>query len=80
VNSVLQPQAVAAQKTNKAADKAAACGTAKQIDDLLATTLMAMPMGSQMSAEAKSSAGTIMGGANQISEFTGSIKKTFSCK
>jgi tetratricopeptide (TPR) repeat protein len=76
----LQDEAKTAQKTQKKADKEAACTTSKQIEDLLTTTQMAMPAGAAMSADAKATAGQIMGGATQITDFVTQIKKAFSCK
>jgi predicted Zn-dependent protease len=73
----LQDEAKAAQKSNKKADKEAACTTAKSIDDLLTTTSMFMPGGASVSKE---TAGQIMTGATQLSDFTTQIKKAFTCK
>jgi len=79
VSTTAAVRAEDAPKGDKAADKAAACTNAKQIEDMLGTTLMAMPQGATAFPDAKATAGQIMGGANQITEFTGSIKKAF-CK
>lgn len=76
----LQDEAKAAQKSNKKADKETACGTSKQIEDLLTTTQIAMPAGAAMSADAPKTAAQIMGGVTQISDFVTQIKKAFSCK
>lgn len=73
----LQDQYKAVQKSNKKSDKDAACATAKQIDDLLTTTQVAMPAGASID---KGTAGQILGGVNQLTEFTGSVKKAFACK
>lgn len=73
----LQTEAKAAQKTNKKAEKEAACTTAKSIDDLLATTLIAMPAGATVSKE---TAGQIMSGVTQLSDYVSQVKKAFSCK
>jgi tetratricopeptide (TPR) repeat protein len=73
----LQEEAKAAQKSNKAADKAAACATGKSIEDLLTTTQIAMPAGASVSKE---TAGQIMGGISQLTDYVGVIKKAFACK
>ncbi len=73
----LQTQAQAAQKSNKKADKEAACATAKQMEDLLTTTSISMPAGASVSKE---TAGQIMGGISQFTDYIGSVKKAFACK
>ena len=75
--SDLQTQAQAAQKSNKKADKDAACGTAKQMEDLLTTTSISMPAGASVSKE---TAGQIMAGITQLTDYIGSVKKAFTCK
>jgi predicted Zn-dependent protease len=73
----LQEEAKAAQKSNKAADKATACGTAKQIEDLLTVTQIALPKGGSVSKEA---AGQMMTGIPQLTGYVDQIKKAFTCK
>ncbi|MGH7618043.1 MAG: tetratricopeptide repeat protein [Gemmatimonadaceae bacterium] len=73
----LQTQAQAAQKSNKKAEKEAACGTVKQMEDLLTTTSIAMPAGASVSKE---TAGQIMGGVTQLTDYMAQVKKAFACK
>ena len=73
----LQSQATAAQKSNKKADKDAACATAKSMEDLLTITSISMPAGASVSKE---TAGQIMGGISQFTDYIGSVKKAFACK
>lgn len=73
----LQDQVKAAQKSNKKADKDLACATAKQMEDLLVTTSIAMPAGASVSKE---TAGQILGGVTQFTDYIGNVKKAFTCK
>jgi tetratricopeptide (TPR) repeat protein len=63
-------------KSSKKDDQRAACTQAKQGEDLLATTSMAMPAGGSVD---KNVAGQILGAVSQYSEFIGQVKKAF-CK
>jgi tetratricopeptide (TPR) repeat protein len=59
-----------------AADKAAACAGAKEAEDYLAKTSIAMPAGGRVDA---ATAGQILGYVGTYTEFIGSVKKSF-CK
>lgn len=73
----LQAQATAAQKSNKKGDRETACGTVKTMEDLLTTTSISMPAGASVSKE---TAGQIMGGVTQLTDYMGQVKKAFACK
>jgi len=61
-------------KSKKNEDHAQACTLAKQGEDYLATTSIAMPRGAQIDKE---TAGKILGGVGQYSDFIGQVKKAF---
>jgi tetratricopeptide (TPR) repeat protein len=63
-------------KSTKKEDRATMCTEAKQVDDLLAVTQMAMPVGGAVD---KNTAAQILGAVPQITDFTGEIKKKI-CK
>ena len=58
-------------------DKAKACLEAKAAEDAFATSLIAMPAGA---AYDKATAGTIMGGVGQYSEYVTQVKTALKCK
>jgi tetratricopeptide (TPR) repeat protein len=63
-------------KSQKKDDRAQACTEAKQAEDYLALTSIAMPAGASVD---KNTAGQILGAVGQYSEFVTSVKKAF-CK
>ena len=63
-------------RSTKPADRAQACTGAKQAEDYLAKTSIAMPAGGRVDANV---AGQILGNVTQFSEFIGQVKKAF-CK
>lgn len=63
-------------KSKKKEDQAQACTLAKQAEDNLATTQIAMPRGGSVDPKV---AGQILSGVASYSEFIGSVKKAF-CK
>ncbi|MEP6493050.1 MAG: hypothetical protein ABJF01_10265 [bacterium] len=63
-------------KSKKKEDQAQACTMAKQGEDLLATTSIAMPKGASVD---KDTAGKILGAVGQYSDFVAQVKKAF-CK
>jgi tetratricopeptide (TPR) repeat protein len=58
-------------------DKAKACAEAKVAEDMFATSLIAMPAGASVD---KATAGTIMGGTGQYSEYVTQAKTALKCK
>jgi tetratricopeptide (TPR) repeat protein len=58
-------------------DKAKACLEVKAAEDAFATSLIAMPAGA---AYDKATAGTIMGGVGQYSEYVTQVKNALKCK
>ena len=64
-------------KSQKKDDHAQACVQAKQAEDYLAKTSIAMPAGGSVDAK---TASQILGAVSQYSEYIGQIKKAFSCK
>jgi hypothetical protein len=73
----LEDEAKKASASNKAADKATACGTAKWVEDLAVTTSITMPRGAKVSPE---TAAKIMTGITPINDYAAQIKRAFSCK
>ena len=75
----LQATVADIQKSTKnatPANKAKACEQAKQVEDNLATTSIAMPAGAKMDTN---TAGQIMGAVQQYGEYIANVKKAF-CK
>lgn len=64
-------------KSSKKDDHAQACTEAKQAEDYLAKTSMAMPAGGSVD---KNVAGQILGAVSQYGEYIGQVKKAFNCK
>jgi len=64
-------------KSSKKDDHAQACVQAKQAEDYLAKTSMAMPAGGSVDAK---TASQILGAVSQYSDYVGQIKKAFNCK
>jgi len=58
-------------------DQAKACLEVKAAEDAFATSLIAMPAGA---AYDKATAGTIMGGVGQYSEYVTQVKTALKCK
>jgi tetratricopeptide (TPR) repeat protein len=58
-------------------DKAKACAEAKVAEDMFAASLIAMPAGASVD---KATAGTIMGGTGQYSEYVTQVKAALKCK
>jgi tetratricopeptide (TPR) repeat protein len=58
-------------------DKAKACAEAKVAEDMFAASLIAMPAGASID---KATAGTIMGGTGQYSEYVTQVKTALKCK
>jgi tetratricopeptide (TPR) repeat protein len=58
-------------------DKAKACAEAKVAEDMFAASLIAMPAGASVD---KATAGTIMGGTGQYSEYVTQVKTALKCK
>lgn len=73
---VLQDVQQLAKGSPKKADQQRACAGAKQAEDLLAKTSMAMPKGGSVD---KNTAGQILGAVPQLSAFVTSVKKAY-CK
>jgi tetratricopeptide (TPR) repeat protein len=73
---VLQDVQRLAKGSPKKADQQLACAGAKQAEDLLARTSMAMPKGGAVD---KATAGQILAAVPQMSEFVTSVKKAY-CK